>query len=346
VNILVDGETRKYSFDPIGTGPNAIMDPATGSVLSMAQYRAIIASDALKRRYAELGREQGATEAVQELLDTGRFIDTDRTWGGKPGFPESELNVPSVVSGMKGRWITDDEGNQKYFEGTEQWRGQSFDWNRGSGAAQWRAMAAYSRRAKVDYMVNHGIITESERVDFERPYSLAGGQMWEQINGISRDLQVDQYVAMNELGVEVNRIRAESVSRGGGRIAPKYSVPAELRTIPNYKALAVETKGLFQNQLGRDMEDWELSFLADSLKEEYSTRNDQLIQAHRSAWEDAVSGGTVNVDDIEVTDPASELTFDIEQRYADELARQEDVEEYGSNRQLLMDSIAVGQRMI
>ena len=325
--VYVDGV--KYNFDAIGSGPDAFLDPATGSVVSMDQYNAIMASDALKQRYAELGRQQGWAASVTDIIDKRNFVpSTQRKWGGGPAMPMEDLNIPSVVR-------------------SEAWQGDLYDWQKGSGASQWRSMSAYSRRAKINYMVNQGIITESEREAFDSPFSIQGGRMWEQVNGVSRDLQISQYEAMNQLGVEVREIRDESRrGRGSSSIAPTYSVPASLRTIPDYKALAQETKSAFRDELGRDLEDWELAFLSEALGETYVRRNDQLIQAHRAAWEDSVSGGTVDVSDIEVEDPGMTLAYDIEDRYADEISRQKDVEEYAGNRQLLMDSITTGQRVL
>lgn len=333
--IWVDG--KKINLEPIGPGAGGIYDPlyvdttgtnANGAVMTNSQMDAILASDVLKKRYAELGKQQGYSASVTALIESDTF--KPRNQGGR-GLPIENIDgtVPTLVP-------------------TEDWQRPLYDWDYGAGQAQWQGMAAYSRRAKVNYMVQSGLIRDDERDRYYDPNSILGGQMWEAVNGVSRGGQMSQYEAMKQLGYVASDIRDQmNTGRGSsGRVAPKYSVPASLREIPDYKALATQTKELFRPQLGRDMEDWELAFLSDELGEQYKTRNDQLIQAHKAAWDDSVSGGTVNVDDFEVTDPGSALTFDIEDRYSDELGRQEDVEEYGQSRQLLMDSIAVGQRMI
>ena len=335
--IYVDG--TKVAIPKIGPGPGGVYDPlfvrdvdifgtGTGSVLSNSQKDAILASQALKTRYAELGKQAGYSAKITSLIESDVF--KPRNQGGR-GLPIENLDgwIPTLVP-------------------TESWQRPLYDWDKGSGVAQWQGMAAYSRRAKVDYMVDNGLIMEDERYQYEDMYSLAAGEMWETVNSVSRNGQMSQYEAMKQLGSYATGIREQFnvTGGGGGRVAPKYSVPASLRVIPDYKALAMETKGLFQSQLGRDLEDNELAFLSDELGSQYKTRNDQLITANKAAWDAGVSGGTVDVSDIEVTDPASALQFDIEERYADELGRQEDVEEYGASRQLLIDSIAVGQRMI
>lgn len=331
-------EGQKINLEPIGPGKGGIYDPlyvkddniygtGSGAVMSNSQMDAILASDILKQRYAELGKQQGYSASVTALIESNTF--KPRREGGR-GLPIENIEgtIPTLVV-------------------TEGWQRPLYDWDAGSGQAQWQGMAAYSRRAKVDYMVQTGLIRDDERARYYDSNSILGGQMWEAVNGVSRGGQMSQYEAMKQLGGVATDVRDQLRGTGSGArsIAPKYSVPASLREVPDYKALATQTRELFRPTLGRDMEDWELAFLSDELGEQYKTRNDQLIQAHKAAWDDAVAGGTVNVDDIEVTDPGSALTFDIEDRYSDELGRQEDVEEYGTSRQLLMDSIAVGQRM-
>ena len=132
---------------------------------------------------------------------------------------------------------------------------------------------------------------------------------------------------------------------GGGGGGPKYAVPLSYRTIPDYKALAQEARGIFRGGMGRDMEDWELSILGDSLKSSYVNYNDQMIEAHKAAWDDAVSGGTVDVDYIEVETPGATLAFDIEEDYAGEIDRTQRVYESAASRRVMMESISTGARM-
>jgi hypothetical protein len=141
------------------------------------------------------------------------------------------------------------------------------------------------------------------------------------------------------------KARTQAPTRGYGS-RPKYSVPASLRDIPDYKALATESRQVFRGKMGRDMEDWELALLSDELGESYKNQNEQLIKLHKASWDDAMSGGTMEVDYGEVEDPNKSIQFDIEEKYANELDRQERVEDRSMSRNLMMDSITTGRRMI
>jgi len=326
---LADGSvitTKGYDL----VGPDRILDRATGTVMTNEMYNIIRRNETIAADYSAMGKP---APAIQELLDSGMFRDPTKVPGltGKAFMPLEDLGIASVSP-------------------TAPWQRDAYNWTAGSGSAQWQSMSARSRRANTKYMVDSGMVPGGEVGGFDNPFSLAGGRQWEQILGVSREKQIAPQSAMNVIGAEVNRVRdiASQYSSGGGygsASAPKYSVPASLRTIPDYKSLAQQTKSSFLAELGRDMEDWELALMSDVLGEAYKKRNTQLISADRAAWEDAVSGGTVSVENIEVLDPAETLQFDIEDTYADELQRYDQVEDYGQSRGLLMDSIVTGQRM-
>jgi hypothetical protein len=198
-------------------------------------------------------------------------------------------------------------------------------------------------------MMQQGLITDEqfEEMAFAGGLNLVAMGIWEGVIGLVSYSQADPLAALNALGQE-KRVLEASQARpsGGGRIAPKYSVPSSLRTIPDYKTLATESKAIFGEKLGRDLEDWELAILADEMKEKYVNRNKDMIVAHKAAWNDAVAGGTMDVDFTEVQDPTKGLQFDIEERYGAELDRNERVEDRANNRRILMESISLGQRMI
>jgi len=329
---LADGtviQTKGYDL----IGPDRILDRATGTVMSNEMYNIIRRNKTIAADYAAMGK---AAPAVQELLDSGKFRDPTKTMSiadrAKPWMPQEDLGIYSVAP-------------------TAPWQQEALNWTAGSGSAQWQSMSARSRRAKIKYMGDSGMVPTGELQSFSNPFSLAGGRQWEQVLGVSREKQIAPYSAMNVIAAEVNRVRdiagmyGGGGGYGGGGSAPRYSVPASLRTIPDYKSLAQQTKGSFTDELGRDMEDWELALMSDVLADAYKKRNTQLISADRAAWEDAISGGTISVENIEVLDPKETLQFDIQDTYSDELQRYDQVEDYGQSRALLMDSIVTGQRM-
>ena len=355
-----------------------IVDPSTGQAYSEEEWALIKSGD--KIAVARYEASKIIAPAIVEILNrphfsqqiqwdkrTVNYQDRDGTWqtrevdtyemGGPGG--SGDLGGPGPI-----QIPVEDFGGVRSPSPTNPWETESFDYREGDGYAQWMSMTNRERSANVKLMHSSGLITDEqyEEMGTHNSANLAGVSgypvsgltfdmnamaLYEQATSYSAQFQTTPGESIMILG-EMKRDNQARTTRsyGGGGAAPKYSVPASLRTIPDYKSLAQESKGIFRQSMGRDLEDWELSILADQLKEDYSTRNDQMIVAHRAAWEDAVAGGSTEVDYSDVTDPTSALEFDIEERYAGELDRQERVQDRAMNRRILMDSISIGQRMI
>ena len=211
-------------------------------------------------------------------------------------------------------------------------------------------MTVRERKDKMKMMHDQGLVTDEqyEVMGLTGSLNLVAMSIWESVIGFSSEQQFDPLASLKMIADQKRTIEATAPrgSSGGGRIVPRDSVPASLRTIPDYKTLATQTKGIFDERVGRDLEDWELAILADEMKKKYSKQNDQMIAAHKEWWNDSIAGGTVDVDFTDVEDPAAALEYDIEEKYADELDRKERVEDRANSRRMLMDSITTGQRMI
>jgi len=236
----------------------------------------------------------------------------------------------------------------------EAWEAPSYDYSVGGGRAEWLGFTPRQRNMRVKYMENVGILTSGQVEAMGgyagTPLNFAVMDIWENVSAVSSQLQYSQFDAMNAIGVQIAMNKATQTSSGGYRSSggggPTYSVPASLREVPDYKTLAERTKSVFDSELGRDMEDWELALLSDELGDKYAQANRQRIDIHKNWWDDSVSGGTTDVDFTEVEEPEEGLMFDIGEKYEAEINRNVRVEDRANNRNLLMNSIAVGERMI
>ena len=371
---------RAVAISPILSqmGFDGIYDPATGRAWSVTEWVAIQDPkdevDAVLR--AQYIHEYKTNPSVREILNKP-FFTGQRTQGARTITPDTELNEKRMRAGLPPvkrvipqtvgvgpqipvedlgiqtpmptkRIGTDKDGNPVY--GYEPWQVPANIVRSGDGFAQWGAFTTRERTMRVKMMHDYGFINDDQYEMMKSgggPHNMLAARIWEQAVRIGGQFSIDPIAAMGEWAKYEAALKAGAVSRGGyGRVAPKYSVPAELRKIPDYKSLAQETKEVFRGTVGRNMEDWELNLLADALKEYYQTNRDQQITAHRAAWEDAVAGGTMEVEDIEVVNPPGALQYDIEEDYAAELDRYERVEDRANNRNILMQSITKGRRMI
>ncbi len=342
---------------PRATSPfmpeDTVYDRSTGRTFSTDEW------DYIKRNAVAQGAylaSKSVSPAVQELLDKPFFsrvpgrvelpenIDqlpedtqrqireaaqVSRRWA--PQMPIEDLAIPSLVP-------------------TEPWEVSTFDFRAGDGRSQWMSFTPRQRKMRTKLMADEGLITQEQMNEMEGAggLNLVAMGVWESAIQLSSDTQYDPLATLQAIGQQ-KRVMEASAARtgrgGGGRRAP-FSVPASLRDIPDYKTLATETKSLFSNQLGRNPEDWELALLADEMKDKYTRQNRQMIGIAKSAYDDAVAGGTLDIDFTEVEDPAKGMSFDIGEMYSGELDRQERVEDRANSRRVLMDSISIGQRMI
>ncbi len=354
--IQVDGPDGDVSFaeyaalDPTGDAQDApaararasyfkddaVYDRSTGQSYSFEEWDAIKRDPVMRARYE---KAKNVSPAIQGTLDSLK----DR------GLPSINLSVPSLSP-------------------QEPWETTTFDFRAGDGRGQWLSMSNRERYSRVQQMKNEGLISQQQFDDMGATAgSWSGGgagqgfytagsagpalnltamNIWEQAIGLSSDTQKNPIAALSDLG-RWNREAKATQGRGGGRGArPKYSVPASLREIPDYKTLATESKAIFESVVGRSMEDWELALAADELQQKYTSQQTERIGISKAAWNDAQAGGTVSVDFSEVEDPTKGAIFDIEEKYAGELDRQERVEDRANNNRLLLDSISTGRRMI
>lgn len=341
------------------TGEDRVYDPSTGESFTEGQWKAIKTDP---RARADYLLNKQVNPIVQDLLDTGIFsqqpiLDARGNPTGK--YKESDDSTLLPISNLEGAVTSPVVSNP--------WESSSFDYAKGQGKMEWIGLGPLAQRRYIDQMHNQGLISSDQYEDWTEPvrlaqewsygtpytptrmadqsYNLVAMGIYEMATSFASQFQKNPSFAINMMGQQA-RTYQQPRSYGGGRIAPTYSVPSSLRTIPDYKTLAQESKAVFSQEVGRDMEDWELALLSDEMKASYSTRNDEMIVAHKAAWDDAVAGGSTEVDYSEVSDPLDTAQYDIQERYSAEIDRHERVEDRSNSRRMLMDSITAGQRMV
>jgi len=348
-----------------------VVDRSTGQSYSIDEW-SLIKTD--PRIRAEYEANKKTAPAIEEILNQPffreQYIDAqqNKMVGNISGEPGAYGDYWSDIDNVREWQRLEDQrtGNQQIqmdpwmpsASPTEPWETQTYDFKKGQASADWMAMTTRERSMRQKMMKDNGLISDKEWTNMggqmygntgiavpmqSSPMDLQLMGIWEDAYAMSSTFQWDPLASLGVMGDQ--KARQATPTRGYGS-APKYSVPASLRDIPDYKALATESRQVFRQKVGRDLEDWELALLSDELGDSYKNQNDELIKLHRAAWDDAMSGGTMEVDYGEVEDPNKSLQFDIEEKYANELDRQERVEDRSMSRNLMMDSITTGRRMI
>jgi len=333
-----------------------ITDPSTGESFTPAEWNAILnprdqADHTLRNNYLISKQTAGILPEVERIVE--KLVMPGTKTETIPGYYDANLGryiPPREVNRSNLPRIPAEDLAIKSPVPTAPWEVPAVEYRVGDGIANWQTMSARERAHRLELMKNEGLINQEayDLISSAGGSEFLGASIWESANAYAFVTQTDPIHALHRIGLERRAYEAMTrpSGRGSGRSAPKYSVPASLREIPDYEALAQESKQIFGQRMGREMEDWELAIISDELQRAYKMQNKEKIEAHRAAWEDAVSGGTVDVENIEVTNPAYEVDYYIEEKYAPELDRQDRVAERGLNNALLLDSLTVGKRMI
>ncbi len=320
------------------TGAGTVLDRATGQVMSHDEWNLIKTNEEARAAYQAMTT---TSDVVQRLLASGKFTQSSQYWDrDTPQYrnlmPIEDLAIPTLAPDM-----------------TQPWQAGTYDYKTGDGRAEWLGFSVRERAMRLKLMADNGIFSEGELEAMGYQNGMGGSalnftamNMWEQAVSVSSEFQYSPLDAIRAIGEAKAVAEAPTSGRGSGRIAPTYSVPASLREIPDYKTLAQNTKSIFRGELGREMEDWEVALYADELGRQHTTANERRIAIHKEAWDDAVSGGSTEVDFTAVEDPNLSLQYDIEETYANEIGRNVRVEDKANQHRLLMSSISLGRRMV
>lgn len=117
--------------------------------------------------------------------------------------------------------------------------------------------------------------------------------------------------------------------RGGGG-GPKVQLE-----VPDYETLVTDAKNLIRKNLGRDPKDWEMTLVADEMQRQYGR------------WADATKRRMVGGNGTyEIPDPAKLSQEFVEDTYADEISRLEDVGDQAQTNQMLIGAATRGTQLM
>lgn len=245
----------------------------------------------------------------------------------------------------------------------------------GAEVALWAQKSPTNQRYWINEMERAGLLTGGEQVSvpesqtpppgMTNPGEIAawyaahpsGGEVtvmstyssYEAMTAYKEVLGVANYMGLTpEAAIRQIRNAFDNASRaaarsgsGSGYVRQPFSVPAALRTIPDYDTLKQNVTQMMRQTMGRDPEDWEIVILADDLKGEHEKYNEQMIKAAKAAYDN--NRTELN---IEVPDPATKTQRYLEERYAPEMSRLEDIDEAAKSNQLMINAITKGANMI
>ena len=226
----------------------------------------------------------------------------------------------------------------------------------GDEVAKWSGYSPAVRDAFTKKMIEAGMISKEDAETLTvgslgRSISPGVGDLGQGYSGTSR-IQIEAFkealatanylgtTPMSAIFARGETAKAKGPGGGGGGRLP-FSVPAALRTIPDYETLQQRVKEMLRQSMGRDAEGWEMNLLADEMQSQHKTYNTQMIEAARAAY----NRGQHTVD-IEVPDPAARTRKFFEETYSGELDRRRDVGEASATNMLMMNALTMGGGMV
>jgi len=214
----------------------------------------------------------------------------------------------------------------------------------GDGIYEWASMGADKRTWWEDQLVQAGLMDE---IGFNPgDVSIIQGDAFEQVlaysytRGFGPEFAIQEMIR-NEEAFE--RVRSRDRPRGARR--PTFSIPAGLREIPDYESITQDTLNLFRSRMGRDTEEWEMGILADFMQEKHRESNTERIKAARAAFNASLSGAQ-GLMEVEVPNPQLRTQKFIEDRYANEINRVDQIGDTAQTNRLLINAITTGSRMV
>jgi hypothetical protein len=124
----------------------------------------------------------------------------------------------------------------------------------------------------------------------------------------------------------------------------RFVAPAYVE--PDYATLTQAVKQEFGRQLGRRPQEWEIGILADELaadaRRAYQATVSKLRAEHDAGNRAIAEGVDTSAGTVQGVDPEARFREKFEERYLPEIERQERVESFGRQRNLLLQSFLVG----
>ena len=201
-------------------------------------------------------------------------------------------------------------------------------WGSGAGAEQWRKYSPEMRANMEGKLVNAGVLREGNFIPGTD--GMAQHEAWELV------LDWSEYYGITPLNA-LRKMEAEGIYRdtSGGGGGGGGAGPRTVTVIPDYETIAQNSKAMLRNQLGRDMDDWEIKLVADEMQKLYRKQAGQQLEAQLAG-----SG------EFEITDPQTVTQAFIEEQYDPEIQRQQAIQENSANYKLSMDVLTRGAAMV
>ncbi len=196
------------------------------------------------------------------------------------------------------------------------------------GAQQFAAMDASERAEYNTMMAKVGMIPEG--YEGMADYSLEGA------NAFTGALQMANYYGISVKQFLTRQVRlAEAGDSGGGRGRGGGRGPQVKLEVPDYDTLLVDAENLLEQKVGRRVDDWEYAIIADHMQDKYGE--------WAAAKKRAALGGSGT---YEIPDPGKLTEGFVEDRYASEISRLDDVGETRQTNSLLIDAATKGLQMV
>lgn len=196
-----------------------------------------------------------------------------------------------------------------------------------SRAAQQFFLMSGAERAEFNsMMVEANLIDKGYKGSSE--YSIDGA------NAFSQVLSLANYYGKSAKQVLAQQaaVLARSRSGGGGRGGGGPTVKIE---VPDYETMLADSKKLLEAKVAREVDDWEMSLVADHMKDRYG----QWVDAKKRS----MLGGNGT---YEIPDPNKLTERFVEKKYADELSRLKDTTDTQTTNRLLLDAATKGIGMV
>lgn len=195
-------------------------------------------------------------------------------------------------------------------------------------AQQFAAMSNETRAEFNSLMVDAKLMEEGWKNVAD--YSMEGASAFAGVLSLANYYGISAKEALQRL---ISIRQRNDAARGGGGRGRGPTVKLE---IPDYETMLADAKNLLKSKLnGRDPKDWEMSLVADHMKERYGQWAD--------AKKRALLGGNGT---YEIPDPVKLTSDFVQETYAAEIGRLQDVAETGVNNSLLLRAATKGLSMI
>lgn len=311
---------------PPGYEPVESDDMVPGwSSVSPDEYEVVTVQtqDAITTNWAEM-----VSYAVPGIFDPE--IGLAAWWPGlstESPYPAGAWDGPAASINIEQAWLPESwEMGAQTFGFTDPSTGDSasfwvrYDPSRAS--QQWHAMSGDRRLELTNQMVASGLLPKEWANVSD--YTIEGAAAFG-----------EALAAANYYGKPVGEVltlisKTRPPTRGSGSRGPTFKAE-----IPDYETMLFNSENLLKQTLGRDPEDWEMSLIADEMKDQYG--------AWAKAKERAALGGNGV---YEVPDPQALTVNYLQDTYSSEINRIQTREETRVNNALTLNALTKGRRMI